>query len=224
MVQVNRCLQILGPLPRHTHHVIAGHHDAGRLGDLEDLDQPVVLDRALHDLAPDPLGPAFHAIDDVATPGLGDGVDQLGLHRLGTCVDGETHPDALRKNPAELVDPGVVDGERIIQKDDIRQLIVALDLLQLGHHAVQRPAPAIGPDPVIQLIVHPRRAIRARERTAALRGHVHNAPALVQHVARHERHGVDLGHRRAQARMAPALDPDVLDFCVTQKAAVGHML
>ena len=85
--------------------------------------------------------------------------------------------------------------------------------MQLRQNVGVRPAAAVVlATSGVQLVVHARRAVRARKRAAALCGHVDGTAGLVEQVARHERQAVEWREWGAQLRPAPRVPfPDVRD-------------
>ena len=114
-------------------------------------------------------------------------------------------------HPTELAHPGMVNGEGVVEKDDVGQLASVAQPEQLGEHVVVGAPTAVFGRAFIQLVVHARGAVGTRERASALGGHVDHAGHLVEHIAGHERQIVDGLERLPERRSLTALDPDIGD-------------
>src|SRR5688500_7411919 len=103
----------------------------------------------------------------------------------------------------------MMNRERIVKKNDVAQFPSSAQHAQLRQNILLAPpAPVLG-RALIQLIKHPRAAIRTRKWAPALRRKLHYAVRFVQHVACSEREAVEWLHRLSQHRPESAPHPNI---------------
>src|SRR5438067_4063670 len=115
--------------------------------------------------------------------------------------------------PAELHHPRVVDGERVIQEDDVPETVLLAQLAKLREDVdVRSAATVLLASGRVQLVVHASRAVRTWERTAPLCRHVYRARRLIQKISGQKRQAIQGRNGRTQRRsMRLTALPDVVD-------------
>ena len=115
----------------------------------------------------------------------------------------------------------MVNREGIVEKNHVIQRASGSKGAELGQDVFVASATSVrGPSEFrIKLIVHAGGAVGTWERAAALRGHMHDAPAFVEQVTGRKWNAVDGLDRRANLRARLALDPNVVDAAYRRMTA-----
>ena len=192
-------------------HEVADDADAGFVRPAEDVAEALVGHGPMHDFPADAFAAAFDAVGDLVATGFGKHMEHGFADGFDASVEAEAFGELLLVEPAELLHPGVMDGERIVEEDDIGEIAGGFEAAEFVEDVLMRTATAVFARAFIEFVEHAGTAVGAREGAAALSGNLHDPMRFVEDIARGEGEAVDGFDRRTEDGLEAAADPDVAE-------------
>lgn len=194
---------------RQAEHEVADDPDAGLVRPTEDVAEALVCHGPMHDFAADAFAAAFDAVSDLVAAGFGEHVEHRFADGFNAGVEAEAFGELLLVEAAKLLHPRVMDGEGIVEEDDVGELTRGFKTAKLVEDVLMGAAAAVFASSLVEFVEHSGAAVGAREGAAALGGNLDDAMGFIQNVAGGEREAVDRLDRRTQDGLKAAADPDV---------------